>query len=97
MRREAIPLLLGDDLQAVGLALAHGINVHDVDDVGEPHDLLGRVLGLVLVEDEVARAEHAPEVFPLFHAALCAEEVEPALPDYAVGVEGFVDVGGEVA
>lgn len=70
MCREAIALLLRDDLETVGFALAHGVDVDDVDDGGKTDDALRRVLGFVLVKDEVAGAEHAPEMFPLFDAAL---------------------------
>lgn len=98
MRTEPITLLFGDDLHAVLLTPTQRVYIHDVHDGRQANDPLSGVFRAVFVEDEVAGAENTPEVFPLADPVFRAEGVEPALPDYAVGVllvGGGVCCGGD--
>lgn len=74
------------------LRAADGVDLNDINDIRQLQDEQGRVLVLVLVHGEGARAEDAPEVFPLPDARFRFQVQQVALPDHALRVR----VGGEV-
>lgn len=86
MCAKAEALLLSDDLQTVFFAFADRVRIHNVDNIGELNDPLSRVLGFILVQNQVSRTKDSPHVFPLLDTSLAPQQPQPSLPDDPVRI-----------